>query len=91
MEQIKLKTFTAETLELLESNINEFLGSEEAANLKLVNITIKEIEERTFPNNEEEFNAILTLSVKIWNERYKRFCAFLYRRNKLCNFHFQMI
>ncbi|HGZ8776296.1 TPA: hypothetical protein ACSV2Z_002553, partial [Staphylococcus aureus] len=27
------------------------------------NITIKEIEERTFPNNEEEFNAILTLSV----------------------------
>ena len=48
MEQIKLKTFTAETLELLESNINEFLGSEEAANLKLVNITIKEIEERTF-------------------------------------------
>ncbi|HFF2512226.1 TPA: hypothetical protein ACF9HU_002557, partial [Staphylococcus aureus] len=24
---------------------------------------IKEIEERTFPNNEEEFNAILTLSV----------------------------
>ncbi len=26
MEQIKLKTFTAETLELLESNINEFLG-----------------------------------------------------------------
>ncbi|MDU0635635.1 hypothetical protein [Staphylococcus aureus] len=44
MEQIKLKTFTAETLELLESNINEFLGSEEAANLKLVNITIKEIE-----------------------------------------------
>lgn len=63
MEQIKLKTFTAETLELLESNINEFLGSEEAANLKLVNITIKEIEEITFPNNEEEFNAILTLSV----------------------------
>ncbi|MFA0988262.1 hypothetical protein ACCB44_10125, partial [Staphylococcus aureus] len=24
---------------------------------------IKEIEERTFPNNEEELNAILTLSV----------------------------
>ncbi|HCZ2580599.1 TPA: hypothetical protein O2X45_002730, partial [Staphylococcus aureus] len=51
MEQIKLKTFTAETLELLEKNINAFLSSEEAANLKLVNITIKEIEERTFPNN----------------------------------------
>ena len=74
MEQIKLKTFTAETLELLESNINEFLGSEEATNLKLVNITIKEIEERTFPN-----------------KGTKVFCAFLYRRNKLCNFHFQMI
>lgn len=44
-------------------NINAFLSSEEATNLKLVNITIKEIEERTFPNNEEEFNAILTLSV----------------------------
>ncbi len=56
MEQIKLKTFTAETLELLEKNINAFLSSEEATNLKLVNITIKEIEERTFPNNEEEFN-----------------------------------
>ena len=82
MEQIKLKTFTAETLELLESNINEFLGSEEAANLKLVNITIKEIEERTFPNNEEEFNAILTLSVNNNLERkvQKYFCAFLYRR-----------
>ncbi|UMT76810.1 hypothetical protein ML435_06090 [Staphylococcus roterodami] len=63
MEQIKLKTFTAETLELLEKNINAFLSSEEAANLKLVNITIKEIEERIFPNNEEEFNVILTLSV----------------------------
>ncbi|HHM4005291.1 TPA: hypothetical protein ACROQG_000504 [Staphylococcus aureus] len=63
MEQIKLKTFTAETLDLLEKNINAFLSSEEATNLKLVNITIKEIEERTFPNNEEEFNAILTLSV----------------------------
>ncbi len=50
MEQIKLKTFTAETLELLEKNINAFLSSEEATNLKLVNITIKEIEERTFPN-----------------------------------------
>ncbi|HDY9493690.1 TPA: hypothetical protein RRM84_001366 [Staphylococcus argenteus] len=63
MEQIKLKTLTAESLEVLETNINAFLSSEEAANLKLVNITIKEIEERTFPNNEEEFNAILTLSV----------------------------
>lgn len=73
MEQIKLKTFTAETLELLESNINEFLGSEEAANLKLVNITIKEIEERTFPNNEEEFNAILTLSVNnIWKRKVQK-------------------
>ncbi|WP_103216189.1 hypothetical protein, partial [Staphylococcus aureus] len=44
MEQIKLKTFTAETLELLEKNINAFLRSEEDTNLKLVNITIKEIE-----------------------------------------------
>ncbi|MFB2165726.1 hypothetical protein ACEY6D_03240 [Staphylococcus aureus] len=51
------------SLDLTEKNINAFLSSEEATNLKLVNITIKEIEERTFPNNEEEFNAILTLSV----------------------------
>ena len=48
MEQIKLKTFTSETLELLESNINEFLGSEEAANLKLVNITIKKLRKEHF-------------------------------------------
>ncbi|RZH70756.1 hypothetical protein, partial [Staphylococcus aureus] len=59
----QLYGFYPETLELLEKNINAFLSSEEATNLKLVNITIKEIEERTFPNNEEEFNAILTLSV----------------------------
>ena len=44
MEQIKLKTFTAETFRIIR--INEFLGSEEAANLKLVNITNKEIEEK---------------------------------------------
>ncbi|NDQ90450.1 hypothetical protein [Staphylococcus aureus] len=63
MELIKLKTITSGTFELLEKNVNALLGSEEDSNLKLVNITIKEIEERTFPNNEEEFNAILTLSV----------------------------
>ncbi|MBU6941713.1 hypothetical protein KQA52_11755 [Staphylococcus aureus] len=56
-------TFCTPKLNYLEKNINAFLSSEEATNLKLVNITIKEIEERTFPNNEEEFNAILTLSV----------------------------
>ncbi|WRN62923.1 hypothetical protein UM876_00025 [Staphylococcus aureus] len=60
---MKLKTFTAENFRVIQKNINAFLSSEEATNLKLVNITIKEIEERTFPNNEEEFNAILTLSV----------------------------
>ncbi|RZH70416.1 hypothetical protein, partial [Staphylococcus aureus] len=59
----QLYGFYPETLELLEKNIYAFLSSEEATNLKVVNITIKEIEERTFPNNEEEFNAILTLSV----------------------------
>lgn len=61
MEQIKLKTFTAETLELLEKNINAFLSSEEATNLKLVNITIKEIEERTsqiMKKNQCNFNFI---------------------------------
>lgn len=35
MEQIKLKTFTAETLELLESNINEFLSSEEVSKFEI--------------------------------------------------------
>ncbi|EVP66149.1 hypothetical protein P333_02699 [Staphylococcus aureus M0760] len=34
MEQIKLKTFTAETLELLEKNINAFLSSEEASQVQ---------------------------------------------------------
>ncbi|MGE5069507.1 MAG: hypothetical protein ACM3KJ_02280 [Bacillota bacterium] len=48
---------------ILHRSLDLTLSSEEATNLKLVNITIKEIEERTFPNNEEEFNAILTLSV----------------------------
>lgn len=62
MEQVKFKTFTADTLELLEKDINDYLSSEEANQLKLVSITIKEIEERTFPQNEEQFNAILTLS-----------------------------
>ncbi|EHJ06646.1 hypothetical protein [Staphylococcus simiae] len=62
MEQVKFKTFTADTLELLEKDINNFLSSDEASQLHLVSITIKEIEERTFPQNEEEFNAILTLS-----------------------------
>ncbi len=35
MEQFKLKTFTAETLELLEKNINAFLSSERSYKFKI--------------------------------------------------------
>ena len=40
---------------------NSFLKSQEGNGYKLLNITIKQIEERAFPHNDEDFNAILTL------------------------------
>lgn len=61
MQQIKFKTLTEESLESLEKSVNEFLKSQEGNGYKLLNITIKQIEERAFPNNEEDFNAVLTL------------------------------
>ena len=61
MQQIKFKTLTEETLESLEKSVNSFLKSQECNGYKLLNITIKQIEERAFPHNDEDFNAILTL------------------------------
>jgi len=61
MQQIKFKTLTEESLESLEKSVNEFLKSQEGNGYKLLNITIKQIEERAFPNNEEDFNAVITL------------------------------
>lgn len=42
-------------------SVNSFLKSQEGNGYKLLNITIKQIEERAFPHNDEDFNAILTL------------------------------
>ncbi|MCT6809474.1 MAG: hypothetical protein M3012_08250, partial [Staphylococcus epidermidis] len=47
--------------EILEKSVNSFLKSQEGNGYKLLNITIKQIEERAFPHNDEDFNAILTL------------------------------
>lgn len=61
MQQIKFKTFTEDSLERLEKSVNDFLSSEEGSSYTLLNITIKQIEERKFPNIEEGYNAIVTL------------------------------
>ena len=52
MQQIKFKTLTEETLESLEKSVNSFLKSQEGNGYKLLNITIKQIEERAFPHND---------------------------------------
>lgn len=61
MEQITFKTFTESSLEKLESTLNEFLKSEEGANYRLLNVTIKQTKEQKFPNIEEDFTAFVTL------------------------------
>ena len=63
MQQIKFKTFTEDSIESLES-VNDFLKSDEGSVYSLLNITIKQIEERKFPNIEEDYNAIVTLVTK---------------------------
>ncbi|MEJ7143102.1 hypothetical protein WL217_04285 [Staphylococcus capitis] len=64
MQQIKFKTFTEDSIERLEKSVNDFLKSDEGSAYSLLNITIKQIEERKFPNIEEDYNAILTLVTK---------------------------
>ncbi|MEB7433802.1 hypothetical protein [Staphylococcus pasteuri] len=61
MEQIKFKTFIESSLDKLENSVNQYLQSDDSANYKLLNITIKETEEHRFPNIEEDFNAVVTL------------------------------
>lgn len=64
MQQIKFKTFTEDSIERLEKSVNDFLKSDEGSAYSLLNITIKQIEERKFPNIEEDYNAIVTLVTK---------------------------
>ncbi|KRG10056.1 hypothetical protein [Staphylococcus sp. NAM3COL9] len=60
MNKIKLSTLSAASLKELESSINAFLEDDEVAGYQLLNATVREVEERTYSSNEEEFNAILT-------------------------------
>ncbi|MCI2953729.1 hypothetical protein FH178_00740 [Staphylococcus caprae] len=61
MQQIKFKTFTEDSLERLEKSVNDILRSDDGSSYKLLNISIKQVEERKFPNIEEDYNAVLTL------------------------------
>lgn len=61
MQQIKFKTLTEDSLERLEKSVNDFLRSDDGSSYKLLNISIKQVEERKFPNIEEDYNAVLTL------------------------------
>jgi len=60
MNKIKLSTLRAASLKELESSINAFLEDDEVAGYQLLNATVREVEERTYSSNEEEYNAILT-------------------------------
>lgn len=60
MQEVKLSTLKATSLKELESSINAYLKDDEVAGYKLLNSTVREIEERTFSANEQEFHAILT-------------------------------
>ena len=60
MQEVKLSTLKASSLKELESSINAYLKDEEVADYQLLNSTVREVEERAFSSNEEEFHAILT-------------------------------
>jgi len=60
MQEVKLKTLKAESLNELEASINDYLKNDEVSNYKLLNSTVREVEERTFSANEQEFHAFLT-------------------------------
>ena len=59
MQQVKLKTVTAKTIEQLEEKINQVL--QEQAEFQLLNTTIREFESHQYPTTEDEFTAMLTL------------------------------
>ena len=63
MQQIKFKTFTEDSIESLEKALMIFLSQMKVVHIA-INITIKQIEERKFPNIEEDYNAIVTLVTK---------------------------
>ncbi|WP_069995819.1 hypothetical protein [Staphylococcus caeli] len=60
MQEVKIKTLKAESLNELEASINDYLKNDEVSNYKLLNSTVREVEERTFSANEQEFHAFLT-------------------------------
>lgn len=64
MSKIKFKKIQEKTLDELEKEINMYLESDEGSQFEVLNISIDKIEERKFPNNEEELNAILILNAK---------------------------
>lgn len=59
MQQVKLKTVTAKTIEQLEEKINQVL--QEQAEFQLLNTTIREFESHKYPTTEDKFTAMLTL------------------------------
>ena len=59
MQQVKLKTVKAKTIEQLEEEINSVL--EEEAEFQLLNTTIREFEAHKYPATEDAFTAMLTL------------------------------
>ncbi|PHK49174.1 hypothetical protein [Staphylococcus edaphicus] len=65
MEEIKLKTLKALSLNELEQEINSFLKTDEVSGYKLLNSTVREVEERTFSANEQEFHAFLTFTKEV--------------------------
>ncbi|WP_436853754.1 hypothetical protein [Staphylococcus caeli] len=65
MQEVKLKTLKAGSLSELETSINDYLKSDEVSNYKLLNSTVREVEERTFSANEQEFHAFLTFTKEV--------------------------
>ncbi|MDW3986820.1 hypothetical protein QI276_02690 [Staphylococcus saprophyticus] len=65
MQEVKLLTLKALSLDDLEKEINNYLKTDEISGYKLLNSTVREVEERTFSANEQEFHAFLTFTKDI--------------------------
>ena len=59
LQQVKLKTVKAKTIEQLEEEINAVL--QEKTEFQLLNTTIREFEAHKYPTTEDAFTAMLTL------------------------------
>lgn len=59
VQQVKLKTVKAKTIEQLEEEINAVL--QEETEFQLLNTTIREFEAHKYPTAEDAFTAMLTL------------------------------